>query len=795
MGGKLTKDYEQEADRLSADAVKKSKNEKDLKKNLGKNLQHDFSKVNISHENLNGNVAYTQGGDIHLDNSVNTDSSFGRQVLGHEMVHAAQQSGQGGKVSVAPASVPQFFPDRNKDGDLKLKNKFAYRKDKEYQAMYGAYNAYIKDKNNPRKKIEAIRTATEYMMHNTDVTNQANMGEKQVHQGRMQVAEQIVHDLTIDKNITDKANANVDILNNRGVVSPKLLASKGEETARRNMENGVNELHSVINNEDKKFSTTLQTVTAGTLGGHLGNGGTANLTGVTLTNSSGVTPKYDEKGNVTGNSININADLSRGSDVGATALHELTHLANDRVYGNDMTMSIAKNVIGENKSERDARYQEKASRRFKNLNDFNKAGNLELNTMFYAGISDKFKAQYAGNNLVGAMIGSGSMNTEQINAVTAGVSSGTIKDRNGLNDVIAAQNIANPERFERGQLGANVDNYMDLLRINEEMNRNKKGNLTTLIEYDSKLTDYLFRLETSGNFNPKDPAHRRLKAMVMEAYTDREMQRIQNEIDKENELTNRPMDVKHKSQADMDVEMDNLIKKQLQDGKEELLDDPKTQEHIMKRWKEKGSSIASGQDFTNGYTGNGMMAFRGNAAWVTNYGMLLKRTVTKGGKSVTEIVMEDIATSDNDKDGDRAWNAIQAAMNIGDDIRDNEEMQRFLREGAEIFDGNETASPIVKQAFLQNFLLNRVYTPELTITAKKTGDTGMEDISTMLLENSVLPKENGTAPQFKEDSENARLNPAMRMMRHEQDINRAIGEALWMEKAEAPRRGFRRRRG
>lgn len=312
-----------------------------------------------------------------------------------------------------------------------------------------------------------------------------------------------------------------------------------EGTARENLGRGMDTLKSVVSGRGN-VSKTLETVAAGTLGNHLGVSA-MNLTGVTMEGTSGVTPTYDSKGKVAGKSLKLNTGLHHGGQVGATTLHELTHLANGNVYGNTMEMSVAGNVKGETQAERNQRHMEKASRRHRNLVDLNNAGmkvynrtnrkkdGIALKAIDYSGLGDKFSGQYAPNNVAGALGGGDQLNNDQRGAVSSAMSKDKIRDKAGLKGVLEKNKVADADALFSGEKGANVDRMLDLVELNEEMKSAKEGNLTSLIEYDSKLTDTLFELETTGQYDESNPTHRRLKAMVMESYAEREMQRIQNE--------------------------------------------------------------------------------------------------------------------------------------------------------------------------------------------------------------------------------------------------------------------------
>lgn len=559
-------DYEQEADELSLGIAKKSKNEKELTHNLGKSLDADFSKVRVSYENLNGETAYTKGNDIHLDHSVDTGTSFGRQVLGHEMVHTAQQSGQSSMVSQAPAGTAQFFPKKDKNGDLKLKSKFSYRNDKEYQTMYKAYNEYIKDKKNPHKKMEAIKAASDYMMHNTDLSGfdaNTNDMKKQKHQGRMAIAEEIMYNLTIDDNTIANAEKNLNVVRdrgelikttNKGIIDVVTRAVDGyhkgdslEDGSRKILDGGINKIEDVVNGKEN-VSKTLQTVTAGTLGNHMGRS-VENLKGVELNKSSGVTPIYDSNGNASSKSLRLNVVAGSSENVGATTLHELTHMANGNVYGNMMEMSIADKVKGESKEDRERRYEEKVAKRTKNLDDLNDMGikfnerkrkmldnrnELDAQSIFYSGATiggDKFGTQYAGQNIGSILSGGNEMSSEQRQGIGNAISNNNIRSKEGLRKIMVDNGVSDADVRLSGEKGDNVEKLLELMSLNDKTKASKKGNFTTLVEYDSKLTDLLFQLETKKEFDETNPLHRRLKAMVMESFAEREVQRIQNEAD------------------------------------------------------------------------------------------------------------------------------------------------------------------------------------------------------------------------------------------------------------------------
>ena len=428
---------------------------------------------------------------------------------------------------------------------MKLKNKFSYRKDKEYQTMYQAYNAYIKDKKDPKKKMAAIKAASDYMMHNTDLSEAAgetNMGAVQKHKGRMAVAEQIMYDLTIGGDTVAKATENLNLVEKKAQMGGN--SGQTEEAARGNLGKGMDTLRSVASGQGN-VSKTLETVTAGTLGNHLGVSA-MNLTGVTMEGTSGVTPTYDSKGKVAGKSLKLNTGMHQGGQVGATTLHELTHLANGNIYGNTMEMSVAGNVKGESQEERNQRHKEKASRRHGNLNDLNKAGmkvydrtknlpakdrkdGIALKAVDYSGLGDKFSGQYAPNNVAGTLGGGDQLSNSQRGAVSTAMTRDKIRDKEGLKGVLTENGVSDADALFTGEKGANVDRMLGLVELNEEMKKAGQGNLTTLIEYDSKMTDTLFELETTGQYDESNPTHRRLKAMVMESYAEREMQRIQNE--------------------------------------------------------------------------------------------------------------------------------------------------------------------------------------------------------------------------------------------------------------------------
>lgn len=793
-------DYEQEADELSLGIAKKSKNEKELTHNLGKSLDADFSKVRVSHEDLNGETAYTKGNDIHLDHSVDTGTSFGRQVLGHEMVHTAQQSGQGFMVSQAPAGTAQFFPEKDKNGDLKLKNKFSYRNDKEYQTMYKAYNEYIKDKKNPEKKMEAIKAASDYMMHNTDLSGfdaNTNDMKKQKHQGRMAIAEDIIYNLTINDTTKERATESLNVIEKQAKMADG-YQSFSEDESRKRVNGGMNTLKSVVNG--KNVSKTLQTVTAGTLGNHMG-ASVENLNGVTMDLTSGVTPSYDRNGNVVGKTLQLGVGKgATGSGMGATTLHELTHMANGNVYGNMMEMSIADKVRGESEEDRKKRYDKKATRRYIDLMHLDRVNEkmktkLNRDEIGYAGMGNIGKGTF--NYLPSTLRAIATAGSDMDDKQAAKFKQINIRKLTNVNDLKKKMEEADlPTQFLEGEKEENLNQAFEMQNLNASMfniNMFDKNmsikDMTSLIEYDSKITDMLFELETSGKYDKNNPAHRRLKAMVMEAYVERETQKLQNEADRQRESEVFAMNTKHTSQDDMDTEIDEMIKKKLESGDLEILSDPKIKEHVMKQWQKNGSAIVNGQDFSNGYTGNEMKDFRGNAAWVTNYGKLMKYAVTKDGKNAVDITMEGL-----DPKGKKnlAWNAMNASMNIADDIRDNEELQEIIKGGSAIFSSNETMTPEMQQTFLTNFLLNRVYTPELSMTAQKSNNTDMADISAILLKNATLPT--GEAPQFAEESKNAGLNPILKKIGHDNSISEAIGESLGHTAKREPRRGFRRAR-
>ena len=229
---------EDEADSVSSRALSGTTNMGAALHNLSKATGADMSKVPVVQRPI-GETGFTEGGTVHLDSSVNLSEPSGMQVLGHEMVHAAQQSAgrvSGSQVSAAPAGMVQHFP---------MEIKKEYKKDRAYldlanmastedldidKASHPDVVEGIGGQDKKRKKLQ--NAAMEYVRATSEKKGLLG-GQK--HKGRLQQVNSLLSALTAFNQRLDSERR-----------------SKGEEMAQTVVRNSKNPMGAPTANQAQK---------------------------------------------------------------------------------------------------------------------------------------------------------------------------------------------------------------------------------------------------------------------------------------------------------------------------------------------------------------------------------------------------------------------------------------------------------------------------------------------------------------------------------------------------------------
>ena len=135
---------------------------------------------------------------------------------------------------------------------------------------------------------------------------------------------------------------------------------------------------------------------------------------------------------------------------------------------------------------------------------------------------------------------------------------------------------------------------------------------------------------------------------------------------------------------------------------QEILDDPTTIEHIRMDFIRKGKEEMAKVDFTQENVGPQLSVFRGNPPWLVNYMALLKHVANRKGDLYDKLV-DGVDASGGKTMATYAGVATSISDKIAVSIHGDLALNDVMKDMSLIFEGNTSATPKVKEEFVNNF--------------------------------------------------------------------------------------------
>ncbi len=454
-------------------------------------------------------------------------------------------------------------------------DKWAYRKDSDYQAFQGLISRYNASSENPEAEMALMDAAMAYI-------NKNSTDETALHKGRTAHAEDILYQLSMKGGTAAHADQNTDALIT-AAQNPVGINSLSNDEKNNYIEASTRIFSSLkdVYQPDSGYSSALQMVVAGVLADQNAAGASAPTYQPTST-GSGAIVSFDpgSPGFEGAHHYHIHSRVhgTSGNDAMGTTLHELTHVANGEAYQNtELSLSAEKGS-----TDLAARRNERAER----LMALNQAlptakttqiadqkggtqtlGAYHRDRLGYAGGDKLFqylsqRKEVAGRDTALAYAAQKFQNDDERHTFGQKFKDLKMADMIAFLDTAAGGNSEQtipadiPEDFQQTLSDADRTNAArrrdmlkgskqaaDALVSNEGLSENAAAAArhfgsgfasNTLVEYDSVINQMLMQYEhagqQSGQADTGSKYYRTLKAMALQSHVDRQNAKLKRRI-------------------------------------------------------------------------------------------------------------------------------------------------------------------------------------------------------------------------------------------------------------------------
>jgi hypothetical protein len=415
-------------------------------------------------------------------------------------------------------------------------------------ATYEKFQAAVEKQGmdpSPENENTALKLASDYMLRSTDTFAAGGEVPDEVRK-KTKAAETYILACTMAKD--GGAAENIDAIQQKGsafITDNRIGLDMSNQTnvdnqtkAKGRWETGLGRLQAAAAGEKvngRQISPGLQAVVAGTLGNQLDTNGIIVRTGSGVMSSADTSLNRKTGSQIQTLNVSTNKggalnrrELSYDDTTAAGALHEMTHIANGQIYGNPLSLSVPFKA-GETDFSGYAEGDERIDAMTSALNDDGEyLSEVKRRESMLQGLTRYEKARGDGKiGSSGALIPNDSLQYAGSAGlgITQTLSAKTFQANQDIDAMKTTE--AQPACPHLGKAQKNSDWVKAFAGLNTaigdatQTDAGTRGDMSSLLEYDSKLTDTYYLMETTGNFDEKNPSHRRLKAMVMDAYVKR----------------------------------------------------------------------------------------------------------------------------------------------------------------------------------------------------------------------------------------------------------------------------------